>query len=98
MKKLVTVFSALLLVGCIAAIFYGCGAKDEEITTTTTKPATTETDTVKATDDSAIEDGKVTDQSEKDENGVIGDVVTDVSEGMSDVVTDVSEDVSDMME
>ncbi len=96
MKKLVTVFSALLLVGCIAVIFYGCGAKDKEADTTT--PSTTRSETITTTEKSAMDEGKVTDESEKGDNGVIGDVVTDVSEGVSDAVTEMSEDVSDVME
>ncbi len=91
MKKLLTVLSAVILVGCIAVLFYGCGAKDEEITTTTTTERMT---TTRA--DITRNDGMVTDESVPGDNGVIGDVVTDISEGISDMVTDVSQDMRNM--
>ena len=94
MKKIITVCSDVQLIGCIAVLFYGCGAKDEEVITT--NPDTTErltTTTMPATNE-----GMVTDTSEKGDNGVIGDIVTDVSEGISNVVTDMSEDISEIME
>ena len=56
MKKLITVLSAVVLVGCIAVLFYGCGAKDEDITTTTTTERMTTTDVTR-------NDGVVTDES-----------------------------------
>ena len=96
MKKIIAVVSALVLIGCIAVVFYGCGAKDEIITTTI--PSTTiVTPTQNTTMNTSINDGVVTDESEKGNNGVIGDIVTDVSEGISDMVTDVSEGVSRMV-
>ncbi len=95
MKKIITVCSVVLLIGCIAALFYGCGAKDEEVITTS--PDTTERLTTMTTMPTTNE-GMVTDTSEKGDNGVIGDIVTDVSEGISNVVTDMSEDVSEIMQ
>lgn len=95
MKKIIAVCSAVLLIGCIAVLFYGCGAKDEEVITTT--PATTEMSTTEPLTPETNE-GMITDTSEKDDNGVIGDIVTDMSEGMSMVVTDVSEGISDIVE
>lgn len=96
MKKLITVCSAVLLISCIAVLFFGCGAKDEEVITTTI-PTTTE---IPATEPVIPEtnEGMITDISEKDDNGVIGDIVTDMSEGMSKVVTDVSEGISEIVE
>ena len=99
MRKIIAVVSALVLIGCIAVVFYGCGANDEEMTTTT--PADTSapiTDNIGQTDMMDTEDGKITDVSGDNDNGVLGDIVTDVSEGISDAVTDVSEDVSEVME
>ena len=99
MRKIITVVSALVLIGCIAVIFYGCGANDEEMTTT--PPATTSapaTDNIGQTDMMDANDGMITDVSGDGDNGVIGDIVTDVSEGVSSVVTDVSEDASEMMD
>ncbi len=99
MRKIITVVSALVLIGCIAVIFYGCGANDEEMTTTT--PATTSapaTDNIGQTDMMDANDGMITDVSGDGDNGVIGDIVTDVSEGVSSVVTDVSENASEMMD
>ena len=99
MRKIITVVSALVLIGCIAVIFYGCGANDEEMTTTT--PATTSapaTDNIGQSDMMDANDGMITDVSGDGDNGVIGDIVTDVSEGISSVVTDVSEDASEMMD
>ncbi len=92
MKKFIAVFSALLLVGCMAVLFYGCGANDEEMTTT--QPTTTDVITTTP----VTNDGMITDSAEEGDNGVIGDMVTDISEGMSMAMTDVSEDISDMME
>ena len=92
MRKIIAVISALLLVGCMAVVFYGCGADDEN---TTTMPETSDaTITQSTTMMPDKNDGVVTDESEKGDNGVIGDIVTDVSEGISQVVTDVSEGVS----
>lgn len=91
MKRIITILSAVVLVGCIAVLFYGCGAKDEEIITTTENITTTIADTTK-------NDGIVTDESQPGDNGIIGDIVTDISEGVSDMVTDVSEDMRDMTE
>lgn len=91
MKKLITILTAVVLVGCIAILFSGCGAKDEEITTTTLTTETTITTTMN-------NDGMVTDESVEGENGIIGDIVTDVSEGLSDMVTDMSEDASELMQ
>lgn len=95
MKKIIAVCSAVLLVGCIAVLFYGCGAKDEEVITTT--PITTELPTTESLVPEPNE-GMITDVSEKDDNGVIGDIVTDMSEGLSMVVTDVSEGISEIVE
>lgn len=91
MRKLIAILSAIALVGCMAVLFTGCGAKDEELTTTDT------TLTTITTTNPTMNDGMVTDESVPGDNGVIGDIVTDISEGVSDAVTDVSEDVSDMM-
>lgn len=91
MKKVITILSAVVLVGCIAVLFYGCGAKDEEITTTTTT-----TERVTTTSDITKNDGVVTDESVPGENGVIGDIVTDISEGLSEMATDVSQDMRNM--
>lgn len=90
MKKIITVISAILLVGCIAVAFYGCGAKDEDITTTT-NPTVSETERT-------TNSGMVTDRSEPGNNGVIGDIVTDVSEDVSEMMTDASEDISRVMD
>ncbi len=87
MKKIITVISLLVLVSCLSLVLVGCGAKDEEITTT--RPETTE---MPMRDDTTNE-GMVTDTSEKGDNGVIGDIVTDASEIVSDVVTEISEDI-----
>ena len=95
MRKIIAVISALVLVGCMAVVFYGCGADDEN---TTTIPETSKaTVTENTTTMSEVNEGIVTDESEKGDNGVIGDIVTDVSEGVSEAVTDVSEGVSRMM-
>ncbi len=96
MKKIITICSAVLLISCIALLFYGCGAKDEEVITTT-MPATTEMSTTEPMIPETNE-GMITDTSDKDDNGVIGDIVTDMSEGMSKVVTDVSEGISEIVE
>ncbi len=96
MKKLITICSAVLLISCIAVLFYGCGAKDEEVITTTI-PATTERPVTEPMMPETNE-GMITDTSEKDDNGIIGDMVTDMSEGMSKVVTDVSEGISEIIE
>ncbi len=90
MKKIVTIISAIALIGCIAVLLYGCGAKDEDITTTPFSTSTTRNGT--------MNDGMVTDESVPGDNGILGDIVTDVSEGVSDIVTDVSEDVSQIMD
>ena len=93
MKKMITVLSALLIIGCMAMVFYGCGAKDEDITSTTnTSMTSTQTATERTTNS-----GMITDRSEPGDNGIIGDVVTDVSEGVSQIVTDVSEGMSRAM-
>ncbi len=96
MKKIITICSAVLLISCVAVLFYGCGAKDEEVITTT-MPFTTEVTTTEPVTPETNE-GMITDTSEKDDNGVIGDMVTDMSEGMSEVVTDVSEGISEIIE
>ena len=95
MRKIIAVISVLVLVGCMAVVFYGCGADDENTTTIpeTSKATVTESTTTM----SEVNEGIVTDESEKGDNGVIGDIVTDVSEGVSEAVTDVSEGVSRMM-
>ena len=95
MRKIITVVSVFILIGCIAVVFYGCGADDENTTTIpeTSKATVTESTTTM----SEVNEGIVTDESEKGDNGVIGDIVTDVSEGVSEAVTDVSEGVSRMM-
>ena len=95
MRKIIAVISVLVLVGCMAVVFYGCGADDENTTTIpeTSKATVTESTTMM----SEVNEGIVTDESEKGDNGVIGDIVTDVSEGVSEAVTDVSEGVSRMM-
>ena len=99
MKKIISLVSALILVGCIAVVFYGCGADDKDMTTTTPALSTVPvTDNMEETDMMDENAGKVTDVSDTNDNGLIGDVVTDISEGLSDVVTDVSEDVSQIME
>lgn len=95
MKKLITVLSAVILVSCIAVLFSGCGAKDEEIITSTETTGTTISTTMTTT---MKNDGMVTDESIEGENGLIGDIVTDISEGISDMVTDISEDASEIMQ
>ncbi len=85
MKKTIAVLSAAILIGCMFLAFCGCGAKDEEIVTTTRFTSTT-----LPTETTTKNSGKVTDESRKGENGVIGDVVTDISEGVSEIMTDVS--------
>lgn len=95
MRKIIAIVSALVLVGCIAVVFCGCGADDEQIMTSV--PTTTdEPDTQRIT--SETNEGMVTDNNDDRDNGVIGDIVTDVSEGVSDMVTDVSEGVSRILE
>jgi hypothetical protein len=89
MKKIITVLSALLIIGCMAFVLYGCGAKDEDMTSTTNPTV--------ATTERTTNSGMVTDRSEPDDNGIIGDIVTDMSEGMSQMITDVSEDMSRAM-
>lgn len=89
MKKLFTVVAVVLIIGCMAFVFSGCGGDDNN-TTTTTNPTTSDNITT------TMNPGMVTDESEEGENGVLGDIVTDVSEGVSDMVTDVSEGVSRM--
>lgn len=88
MKKLFTVVAVVLIIGCMAFVFSGCG--EDNNTTTTTNPTTSDNITT------TMNPGMVTDESEEGENGVLGDIVTDVSEGVSDMVTDVSEGVSRM--
>lgn len=78
MKKIITVISALILVACMATLFYGCGAKDEPTTTDTTADIT-------------MNDGMVTDESLEGDNGIIGDIVTDMSEDVSEMVTDMAD-------
>lgn len=95
MRKIIAVISAVLLVGCMAVVFYGCGADDENTTTLSETSGVTTTESTTMMPDK--NDGVVTDESVKGENGVIGDIVTDVSEGVSEAVTDVSEGVSRMM-
>lgn len=98
MKKIIAVVSALLLVGCMAVVFYGCGADDEATTTLpVTSEVTSEVTSRSTTMRADVNDGVVTDESRKGDNGVIGDIVTDVSEGVSEAVTDVSEGISRMM-
>lgn len=87
MKKLFTVVAVVLIIGCMAFVFSGCGGDDDN---TTTNPTTSDNITT------TMNPGMVTDESEEGENGVLGDIVTDVSEGVSDMVTDVSEGVSRM--
>ena len=82
MKKIIAAISAFVLVSCIAVVFYGCGAKDEPVTTDTTSEI-------------AMNDGMVTDDYQNGDNGVIGDIVTDVSEDVSEIVTDVLDETSD---
>ncbi len=86
MKKIITAVSLFILISCLTIVLVGCGAEDENVTTT---PSTT-LDTTR----DALNEGMVTDTSEKDDTGIIGDIVTDVSEGVSDIVTDMSEDMS----
>lgn len=92
MKKVITIVSALVLVGSMAILLWGCGADDNEMTTevtiSTTKNLTTEDRT---------NEGMITDESGS-ENGMIGDVVTDMSEGMSEMMTDISEGISDILD
>lgn len=90
MKKLFTVIAVVMLIGCMALVFSGCGGNDENVTTTV--PNTTDRTPV------TQNPGVVTDESGRDDNGVLGDIVTDVSEGISGAVTDVSEGVSDIMD
>jgi hypothetical protein len=92
MKKYIAVFSAVIVIGCMFLAFCACGAKDEEIVTTTRVTSTT---TTSPTETTTKNSGKVTDESRKGENGVIGDIVTDISEGLSEMVTDVSRDMAD---
>ncbi len=91
MKKIITIVSALALVGCMAILFWGCGADDKEMTTS---PSISTTGNM--TTENRTNPGMVTDES-GDQNGVIGDIVTDMSEGMSEMITDVSEGVSDIL-
>ena len=89
MKRIITVLSALLIIGCMAIVLYGCGAKDEEISTTRNPTI--------ATTERTTNSGMVTDRSEPGDNGIIGDIVTDMSEGISQIVTDASEGMSRAM-
>ena len=92
MKKIITIVSALALVGCMAILFWGCGADDKDMTTS---PSISTTGNM--TTDNTTNAGMVTDESGT-ENGVIGDIVTDMSEGMSEMITDVSEGISDILD
>ena len=92
MKKIITIVSALALVGCMAILFWGCGGDDKDMTTS---PSISTTGNM--TTDNTTNAGMVTDESET-ENGVIGDIVTDMSEGMSEMITDVSEGISDILD
>lgn len=91
MKKIIKMTSVLALVGCMAMLFFGCGADDKE---KTTSPSTSTTNNL--TTENRTNAGMVTDES-GDKNGVIGDVVTDMSEGMSEIITDMSEGISDIL-
>ena len=95
MKRIIAIFSAVVLVACLGLVLTGCGAKDEEVLTTLTTTTTTTTTTTPATTD-MLNDGMVTDESTPGDNGAIGDIVTDISEGLSDMVTDVSQDMRNM--
>ena len=55
MKKLITILTAVVLVGCIAILFSGCGAKDEEIITSTETTGTTISTTMTTTMKNVIE-------------------------------------------
>ena len=91
MKKIITIASALALVGCMAVLLWGCGADDKDMTTSPSISTTTNLTTENRTNA-----GMVTDES-GDKNGAIGDAVTDISEGISEIITDVSEGVSDIL-
>ncbi len=93
MKKIITIVSALALIGCMAVLFCACGADDEDMTTAPSISTTRDMTTT----DNAMNDGMVTDESGS-ENGVIGDMVTDMSEGVSEMMTDVSEGVSRILD
>ena len=99
MRKIITVVSVFILIGCIAVVFYGCGANDDNMATST--PATTSAPVTGNTSESDmmdVSDGMITDVSENGDNGMLGEIVTDVSEGVSNVVTDVSEGVSGIVQ
>ena len=83
MKKIIAIFAVVMLVGCMAFVFSGCGGdKNTDMTTTTTNPVST-TDRITTTNP-----GMVTDVSESDDKGALGELVTDASEGLSEMMTD----------
>lgn len=83
MKKIIAIFAVVMLVGCMAFVFSGCGGEDEKTTTTTTTTSALTTDRATTTNP-----GMVTDVSESDDNGALGELITDASEGLSEMMTD----------
>ncbi len=88
MKKIIAIFAVVMLVGCMAFVFSGCGGDDNNMGTTTTTLTTTRPTTTNP--------GMVTDVSEPDDNGALGELATDVSEDLSEMMTDASRAVSDI--
>ncbi len=90
MKKFIAIFAVILLVGCMAFVFTGCGEEENEgMTSTTSTSSTTERP-------STTNSGMITDVSGTDDNGALGDAITNVSEGLSEMMTDGSRIVSDI--
>ena len=93
MKKIITLGFAILTIAVVAVLFYGCGNKTEDVTTTIpTTELTTDTtmDIVTVPDKN---DGTVSDVSGENDKGIVGDIVDDVSEGVSEGLTDIRDAV-----
>ncbi len=88
MKKIMAIFAVVMLVGCMAFVFSGCGGDENDMSTTTPTLTTTRPTTTNP--------GMVTDVSETDDSGVLGELATDISEGLSEMMTDTSTTVSDV--
>lgn len=96
LKKIITLSVAVLAIALVAVMFYGCGNKADDMTTTvpTTQNTTVDTtmDIVTVPDQN---DGKVSDVSDEGNDGLVGDIVTDLSEDVSEGITDIRDAVTD---
>lgn len=90
MKKIITLSVAVIAIAMVAVMFYGCGNKADDMTTTvpTTIDTTVDTtmDIVSVPD---MSDGMVSDVSGEGNDGLVGDIVDGVSEGVSEGLTDI---------